>query len=114
MVFHDPCYLSRLGGVAEEPRYILRYVAENFCETPENRMDTYCCGGGGFLKELDNELRLKIGAIRLKHALNVGAEIIASACPYCKTALTDTARDMGSKVEVLDLAELLAKQMGIA
>ncbi|MCP8315665.1 MAG: (Fe-S)-binding protein [archaeon] len=113
VTYHDPCELSRLGGVVEEPRYVLKRLTDKFLEMPENRMDTYCCGGGGFLKEIDDELRLKIGTTRIKHAEKTQAEILTSACPTCKITLIDSAKEARSDVKILDLAELVAEQMRI-
>ena len=114
VTYHDPCELSRLGGVIEEPRRILHRLTDNYVEMPENRMDTYCCGGGAFLEDIDNELRLDVGAIRIGHAEKIHADILTSACPICRTTLHESAKKIGSDLRVMDITELLAEQMGIA
>jgi len=109
VAFHDPCELSRLSGIYREPRSILRRVAENLAELPENRMDTRCCGGGGVLQAVDNEMRVRIAQRRVKQAEGVGAKILASACPACKITLSEAVRGMNSAVRVVDLNELLTE-----
>jgi Fe-S oxidoreductase len=51
---------------------------------------------------------------RIREALDTGAEIIATACPYCIRMLSEAIRDMGvqDKIRVCDVAELLAESMG--
>ncbi|MEM1537950.1 MAG: (Fe-S)-binding protein [Candidatus Nezhaarchaeales archaeon] len=111
--YHDPCLLARLGGVVEEPRRIIRGLVKEFIEMPENRIDTYCCGGGGLLKELERDLSVKIGIRRIKHAESVKAELLLTACPFCKANLAEAAAKAGSSIRVLDLAELVARQAGL-
>jgi len=111
VTYHDPCELSRLGGVIKEPRKILKALTNNFVEIPEHGKDTRCCGGGGLLQAIDNELRIKIGVERIRQAESTGAKIITSACPSCKLTLLDAAKSIGSSIEVLDIVEFLAKQL---
>ncbi len=111
ITYHDPCDLSRYGGVTEEPRQILNSITKNFVEMPENREDTRCCGGGGLLPTIDNDLRLKSATKRVRQAESVAAEILTSACPACRITLAEAATNAGSKIEVLDVAELVARQL---
>jgi Fe-S oxidoreductase len=113
VTYHDPCNLSRLGGIVEEPREILRLFTTNFIEMPENRIDAPCCGGGGFMKELDDELRLRIASKRIMEAEKVGAEVLVSACPICKETLSDATKHMKSNMDTTDITELVARWMGI-
>ncbi|MGD2141972.1 MAG: (Fe-S)-binding protein, partial [Candidatus Bathyarchaeota archaeon] len=108
VAYHDPCELSRLGGVIVEPREVLRHLAGEFIELPENGMDVYCCGGGGLLQAANNELRLSIVTRRLKQAEELGAEILVSACPACKLAFVDGVRANEMNIEVLDIMEFAA------
>jgi heterodisulfide reductase subunit D len=113
VAYHDPCELSRLGGVFEAPRESLRQIAGEFIELPENRMDVRCCGGGGLLQAVNNDLRLSIVENRLSQAKELGAEIVVSACPSCKLAFMDGVRVEGGDIEVLDLLELAARQLNL-
>jgi heterodisulfide reductase subunit D len=111
VIYHDPCELSRLGGVIKEPRRIIEHLTTNMLEYPERGMDTRCCGGGGLLQVVNNDMRLGIASKRVAQALKLGAEIIVSACPACKTTLQEAAKASQSRIEVLDIMELLGKQL---
>jgi len=113
VAYHDPCELSRLGGVIDAPREALRAIAGEFIELPENGIDVRCCGGGGLLQAANNDIRLSIVKNRLSQAEELGAEIVVSACPSCKLAFIDGVREEGSDIEVLDLLELAARQLDL-
>ena len=114
LTYHDPCELSRLGGVIDEPRGILKAFSSVFVEMPEHGMDVRCCGGGGLLQATDDELRLSIARHRLEQAKSVGAEILTSACPACKTTFLDALRSTDDDLEVLDIVEYVARQLDLA
>lgn len=111
--YHDPCELSRLGGIVEEPRGILKAISKGFVEMPEHGIDVRCCGGGGLLQATNNELRLSIAKYRLEQAKSVDAEILTSACPACNLTFQDAVRTIGEKLEVLDLTEYIARQLNL-
>lgn len=113
ITYHDPCELSRLGGVVDEPRGILKSFSKNYIETPEHGMDVRCCGGGGLLQANDNDLRLSIAKYRLEQVKSIGAEILTSACPSCNTAFLDVVRETDSDIEVLDLVEYVAQKLDL-
>ncbi|MBS7620045.1 (Fe-S)-binding protein [Candidatus Bathyarchaeota archaeon] len=114
VAYHDPCELSRLGGVLKEPREILRKISSSYVELPEHGVDVRCCGGGGLLQAVNNDLRLNIVRHRLNQAISLKVEVLTSACPACKLAFADGVRDLDSSIEVLDITELVARQMGLA
>ncbi|MEM3017629.1 MAG: (Fe-S)-binding protein, partial [Candidatus Bathyarchaeia archaeon] len=111
VTYHDPCYLSRLGGVVDEPRNILNLAVENFVEMRERKFDTFCCGGGAMTEVVDQELWAKIGDERFRQAEIVKADFVVSGCPFCRRSLTQAARRSGSKMQILDIVELVAKQL---
>ena len=113
VAYHDPCELSRLGGVIDAPREALKYLVGDFIELPEHGMDVRCCGGGGLLQAANNDLRLAIVNRRLDQAKEMGVEILTSACPACKLAFVDGVRASGDEIEVLDLMELAAMRLGL-
>ncbi len=113
VAYHDPCELSRLGGVIDAPREVLRHLVGTFIEFPEHGVDVRCCGGGGLLQAVDNEMRIAIAKRRLEEARELGAEIVTSACPACKLAFIDAARMYEIDIEVLDIMELAARRLGL-
>lgn len=73
----------------------------------------WCCGAGGGLKESDPELALAIGMRKIPLIKEIGASILASACPFCKTHFTDVMAKAGESIIVKDVTELVAESMGV-
>ena len=116
IIYHDPCQLSRALKVFKEPRQILSKIVNKVLEFPERGVETKCCGAGvsGLIEVVDPAARLEAAGRRLLQAGLLGADIIVSACPDCKIALSDAARRVKSGIEVLDIAELLVIQAGLS
>ena len=112
VAYHDPCELARLGGVIDEPRRVLDHIAEDWVEFDEKGIDVRCCGGGGLLQASNNEVRMLIAKKRLDEAISKRVEIVTSGCPACKLAFVDSARHFDLDIEVLDVMELVARQLG--
>ena len=55
----------------------------------------------------------RINFERSEEALDTGAEIISTACPYCNTMMTDGVKnaEQEASVQVLDIAELIAQSL---
>lgn len=83
VTYHDPCHLGRLEGLIEEPREILRQIAD-FKEMENHGYDSNCCGAGGGVRAAFRELSEEIGKKRIEEAKATGAEILISACPFCE------------------------------
>jgi len=108
VTYHDPCHLGRHGGVFEPPREVLkRMPGVDLVEMPHNRMDSRCCGAGGGYKSGYNAYATNIAADRVDEALSVGAEVIATACPFCVLNLQHGANQIGSDIQIVDIAELI-------
>lgn len=90
ITYHDPCQLARNGGVVEEPRKLLRLVAENYRELTPSREKNWCCGSGGGLVAIPElyELRMKAGKVKAEQIKRAGARIMATACENCKLKIT--------------------------
>lgn len=113
IAYHDPCELSRIGGIIEEPRSILRELTRNYAELPESKRDARCCGGGGSYQAIDDTGRLNMGGKRIRQVKQVNPEILTSACPNCKITLMESARQEGINIKVLDLIELVASRLQV-
>ncbi len=120
VIYHDPCTLGRQNGIYDEPREVLRSIPglelveiENF-----SREYSLCCGGGSGGVWLDRPVEERMADVRVKQALEAGAEILAVACPYClqlfecsvKTILPDS-EEGNVELEVKDISELLAEAL---
>jgi len=111
IAYHDPCELSRLLGVIDEPRTVLAATSTTLLELPENKVNTHCCGGGGLYKGVDTENSLEIATRRIRQAEAIGSETLVSACPSCIMNLYQSARRANSSVQVLDIADALSRQL---
>jgi heterodisulfide reductase subunit D len=110
VTWHDPCHLGRALGVYEEPREIIKAIPGlELVEMNTNREAAMCCGSGGGLRSYDSGLAKRIAADRMKDAESTGAEILATACPFCEHNLKEGAESIGSKIKVVDILDLLAQ-----
>jgi heterodisulfide reductase subunit D len=112
VTYHDPCDLGRKGGIYEAPRQVLRSIPGlELLEMQGNREQAFCCGGGGNLESVDPELSHSIADRRLAQALDIGAEVIASACQQCERTLAMAARRAKARIRVIDIAQILREAM---
>jgi len=110
VAYHDPCYLGRHNGVYDEPRGVLKKVSGlELQEMVDSREDSLCCGGGGGRVWMETEKGERFSDLRIEQALGVGAEVLATSCPYCITMLEDSRVTMGldEKIEVKDITEII-------
>jgi Fe-S oxidoreductase len=116
ITFHDPCYLGRHNGEYEAPRKILESIpGVSLIEMDQTRENALCCGGGGgnFFTDILGGGEDSPNRIRVRQALDSSAQIIAVACPECAKMLEDAvkAEEVGHKIEVLDVAEIVARAL---
>jgi Fe-S oxidoreductase len=110
VTYHDPCYLGRHNGIYEAPRRVLQSIPGlTLIEMASNRENSLCCGGGGGGAWSEIPPKQRLGALRVEEALSTGAEVIATACPYCIRMLSEAVRQLRvqNQIVVRDLAELL-------
>ncbi len=116
VTYHDPCYLGRGNGIYDEPRSILKKMTHNFTEMKRHKSFALCCGAGGgqMFKEAEQGNK-EVYMERTEEALKTGAEVIASACPFCMTMLTDGLKykDKIDTVKNLDIAEMIALSLNL-
>ena len=110
VTYHDPCYLGRHNGIYDEPRDVLSkipgLVLREMAETRENSL---CCGMGGSRIWMETAKNERFSDIRLKQANDVGAEVLATACPYCITQFEDSKLSMkeSANLQIMDITEIL-------
>lgn len=114
ITFHDPCYLGRANEIYSEPRAIAGAITDNFVEIKRNRSFALCCGAGGaqMFKEAEKGDR-EVFIERTEEALATEARLIATACPFCMTMITDGLKYKNKEEEIknLDIAELVVQAM---
>lgn len=108
VTYHDPCHLGRHAGVFEEPREVIQKIpGVELVEMPRNRRGSRCCGAGGGFKSAFNDAAVNIAAERVKEAVATGADVLATACPFCVVNLQAGAKKIGAKIRVVDISQLL-------
>jgi len=113
VTFHDPCYLGRANNIYDHPRDVISSLGIEVIEMERSKRKSFCCGAGGAQMFKESESGSKeININRTEEALLLKPDIIATACPFCKTMMTDGVRsvDEGS-AEVMDIAELIAENI---
>ncbi|MCB0515314.1 MAG: (Fe-S)-binding protein [Chitinophagales bacterium] len=112
ITYHDSCYLGRANDIYEAPRQVLEALDAQLVEMKRSRSNGLCCGAGGaqMFKE-DEKGNLRINQERTKDILEADAEIVAVACPFCNTMLSDGIKEQEKQeqIKVLDIAELIEK-----
>jgi Fe-S oxidoreductase len=115
VTYHDPCFLGKHNKVFEEPRRILQSIPElTFIEFDRSRDRSLCCEGGGGRMWIEAfEATERTATIRVKDALDMGVDVIATACPFCILTLEDAVKTLGleDKLKVMDVIEIVGQAM---
>jgi Fe-S oxidoreductase len=114
VTYHDSCYLGRYNQIYEEPRTILKNIKSvQLKEMKRNKLESFCCGAGGGRMWLEEKIGKRINQIRTEEARETGADIIATACPYCLTMLGDGIKEKGlaETMKAKDIAEIVDETM---
>ncbi len=91
ITYHDPCYLGRHNDIYDEPREILKKIPGlELNEMPDSRVDSLCCGGGGGRIWMETPKGERFSDLRLEQAMEVGAEVLVTSCPYCIANFEDS------------------------
>jgi len=114
ITYHDSCYLGRANSIYEAPRKVLEALDAELVEMKRCKSKGLCCGAGGaqMFKE-EEKGTTRINFERTHEALDTGASLIASACPFCNTMLTDGVKheEKEDQVKVMDIAELIESEL---
>ena len=112
ITYHDPCYLGRANQVYEAPRSLIQKLDAELVEMKNCKAKGLCCGAGGaqMFKEPEKG-KQDINIRRTEEALETNPDIIAAACPFCNTMLTDGVKnkEKSEQIQVKDIAELIAE-----
>ena len=114
ITYHDSCYLGRANNIYEAPRKVLEFLDIELVEMKRCKSNGLCCGAGGAQMWKEEEKgTTRINNERTQEAIGTGANIIAAACPFCNTMLTDGVKlnEKEEEVKVLDIAELIVAGM---
>ena len=112
ITYHDSCYLGRYNRIFEAPRAVLGAVAaEALLEMPRHGRKSFCCGGGGGLMWMDDHTGAGPNLLRAREAVECGADLVATACPYCLNMLVDGFKHESEdgRIRTADIAEIVAE-----
>ena len=116
ITYHDSCYLGRANQIYEAPREVLEALDAELVEMKRIKTKGFCCGAGGAQMWKEPEPgRKDVNVDRAEEALGTGAKTVAVACPFCMTMLSDgiKSKNKENEVQVIDIAELIAKNEGL-
>ncbi len=139
MTYHDSCGISRLSdpwtpwkgtrgwmgmveprlkrrrgttGLYSQPRNLLNAIpGAQVVEMPRIRENAFCCAAGRGTKEAFPDLANSSAKLRLEEVREVGAEVLVSACPWCKNNFGQAVRENGDAVKVMDISEVILASM---
>lgn len=112
ITYHDPCYLGRANGIFEAPRELIRKLDAELVEMRTCKQRALCCGAGGAQMFKEPEKGDKdVNIERTEQALETDPGVIAAACPFCNTMMTDGVKnkEKEDQIQVVDVAELIAR-----
>lgn len=112
ITYHDPCYLGRANGIYEAPRDLIRKLDAELVEMRRCKSNGLCCGAGGAQMFKEPEKGNKdINIERTEEALETKPDVVAAACPFCNTMMTDGVKnsEREGSLPVMDVAELIAE-----
>lgn len=112
ITFHDPCYLGRHNGEFDAPRRVLDAIpGVTSVEMAHCREKAFCCGAGGGLYWMEDRVGQRVSHVRTHHAVATGAQVVATACPFCMLMLEDGATATEVAIRPQDVAELLDRSV---
>ncbi len=113
LTYHDPCQISRRGGVIDEPRNLIAMFADNFVEMPDTGKMNWCCGAGGGVSsnERADEIRLQVFQRKKDQLDAIHVDGMISACSNCRIHLEDGLEEYHMEMPVLSLTETLAENL---
>ncbi len=112
ITYHDSCYLGRANDIYEAPRAVIEALDADLVEIKKCKTNGLCCGaGGGQMFKEDEPGKKRINIERTEQLMEVNPDVIAVACPFCNTMITDGVKNENKQdsIKVVDLAELIAQ-----
>ncbi|MFA5079837.1 MAG: (Fe-S)-binding protein, partial [Dehalococcoidia bacterium] len=114
ITYHDSCYLGRHNDIYKPQRHVLQSISKlPILEMERSGNKGFCCGAGGGRFWMEERIGKRISEVRIDQVMETGADIVASACPYCVQMFTDAIKAKGAEETLFakDIAELVAESM---
>jgi len=111
VTYHDPCYLGRHNDIYDEPREVLKQIPGlELVEMADSRQNSLCCGGGGGRIWMETPKNERFSDLRVDQALETGAQVLATSCPYCITNFEESSLSLepDDVLEIKDITEIIS------
>jgi Fe-S oxidoreductase len=105
VTYHTPCDLGRGSGVYEEPKKVLKHVAQ-LLKTEFEDENSLCCGGSLGNMKINHRQKQSIASYAAAALTKDDPDILATSCPLCKKTLA-----AATSTKVSDIAELVAEAL---
>jgi len=111
--YHDSCYLGRHNDIYDAPRSLIAAAGGDLIEMEKNRQEGFCCSGGGGRIMAEEKIGERMNVKRVKMAVETGADVLLSNCPFCLTMFEDGVKgaDVEEHLQPRDIAEILAERI---
>ena len=110
VAYDDPCHLQHAQGIETQPRDLLRRIPG--LELVDVPHASTCCGAAGIYSVTQPELAGEFGAKKVRNALRVKPDMIATGNPGCMLQIAAGVRAQGAAVPVVHPIELLDEALG--
>ena len=107
--YDDPCHLLHAQGVREPPRTLLEAVPG--VELVELEGADECCGSAGVYSLTERELSMEILDRKMERVRKAELDVLVTGNPGCLFQLQYGARRHGLTLEVIHIAEFLARAL---
>ena len=105
VTYHSSCHMSRILGVEEQPKILLKNVKGiEFIELP---FAFDCCGFGGTFSMKMKDISAEIVDEKVDHVISTGAQVLAGSDLTCLMNISGRLSRRGSQIKVMHLAQVL-------
>jgi len=116
ITYQDPCNVSRSGGLADEARFIISHIAEDFRDMNPHGNENYCCSGGGGAIPMGppfKRRRMEAGKVKADQIKATGAKIVICPCHNCYDQVRDLGKEYDLGIKVMSFKEIFEEIMYI-
>jgi len=117
VTLHDPCNVSRGGGLHDKTREVVHALCENVVEMTPNREHNFCCGAGGGVINCGPPYKnaritgSRAKADQLRDAKERGATVLFAPCHNCHSGLEDINRHYELGYDIKFVGDILYSVM---